>query len=345
MKTGYIISGIAHLLLILWLLFGGLILRDRDEPLLNVAEVSIVSAEEFAALSAQPQPEAPSLAPEITAAPPPRPAPPVPEPEPEPEPEPIPEPPAVPPTPEAVPDDQPTPPEADRVAPEPAPAPEPEAVPGPEVIDDTTPADTPTDQPVEELPPTAPEEATTEIVTEAETPSSAPVTSIRPQARPDRPRPPVETAEPAPQPDPEPAPDLTDAIDSAVDDALADILNDTATPAPDPSPVPSGPPLTRGEKDGLRVAVSQCWNLGSSSTDAMATTVVVLVSMSRGGQPDAIRLVSSDGPNQTAINTAFEAARRAIIRCGANGYNLPSDKYEQWREIEMTFNPENMRIK
>jgi hypothetical protein len=138
---------------------------------------------------------------------------------------------------------------------------------------------------------------------------------------------------------------LTDAIDSAVDDALADILNDTATPTPPSPQVPSGPPLTRGEKEGLRVAVSQCWNLGSASTDAMATTVVVLVSMSRGGQPDGIRLLSSDGPNQTATNIAFEAARRAVIRCGANGYNLPSDKYDQWREIEMTFNPENMRIK
>ena len=40
-----------------------------------------------------------------------------------------------------------------------------------------------------------------------------------------------------------------------------------------------------------------------------------------------------------------EAARRAIIRCGASGYNLPVEKYDQWRDIEMTFNPERMRIK
>jgi hypothetical protein len=24
---------------------------------------------------------------------------------------------------------------------------------------------------------------------------------------------------------------------------------------------------------------------------------------------------------------------------------LPSEKYEQWREIELTFNPENMRLR
>ena len=41
----------------------------------------------------------------------------------------------------------------------------------------------------------------------------------------------------------------------------------------------------------------------------------------------------------------YEAARRAIIRCGAKGFQLPPEKYEQWRNIEMEFNPERMRIK
>ena len=42
---------------------------------------------------------------------------------------------------------------------------------------------------------------------------------------------------------------------------------------------------------------------------------------------------------------AFEAARRAIIRCGAQGFDLPREKYDHWRDIEMVFNPEKMRIK
>ena len=42
---------------------------------------------------------------------------------------------------------------------------------------------------------------------------------------------------------------------------------------------------------------------------------------------------------------AYEAARRAILRCGAKGYDLPADKYAQWQDIEITFNPERMRIK
>ena len=42
---------------------------------------------------------------------------------------------------------------------------------------------------------------------------------------------------------------------------------------------------------------------------------------------------------------AFEAARRAIIRCGSRGFPLPAEKYDQWREVEMVFNPEGMRMK
>ena len=42
---------------------------------------------------------------------------------------------------------------------------------------------------------------------------------------------------------------------------------------------------------------------------------------------------------------AFQAARRAILRCQETGYSLPPDKYEQWKTIEMTFNPEQMRLR
>lgn len=341
MRTGYIISGIAHGLLMLWLLFGGLLMRSPDEPLLAVADVSIISGEEFAALTAQAARPAAPPPPEPTPAPPPPrpPAPPAPEPEP-PAPEPEPEPPA--------PEPEVTPPPADRVTNEVVEAPEEPLPVGPELVEQSTPSETAEPEaPVEELPAQAPEASTTEIVTEAEEPSSAPTASIRPRARPAAPPPPAETAR-APEPAPEPAPPAADAIesavneaiDSAVSDALADVLGDVAA-----TPGPSGPPLTSGERDGLRVAVSQCWNLGSASTDAMSTTVVILVQMSRDGRPEGIELVSSNGPNQTATNIAYEAARRAVIRCGTRGFGLPAEKYDQWREIEMTFDPTSMRIR
>lgn len=348
MKLGYYISGIGHGLLIFWLLFGGLFTSSRDTPPAPVADVSILSEEDFAALTAPPEgtPE-PEPAPEEDAeeapVPPARPEPePAPDPEPELEPLPDPEPPAPDPAApaETAPDEDTTPPEAPRVADEVIQPPDDPAETAPEAVEEAAPSPEPTETPVEEQDAAQPEAQTTEIVTEAETPTSAPTASLRPRARPERPDP-VETAEPEPTPDPAPE---SEADNDPVADAIADAL-DTPDPGAGETQAPLGPPITSAERDGLRVAVSQCWNLGSASTDAMATTVVVMVRMAPDGRPQGVDLVSSNGPNQSATQTAFQAARRAIIRCGANGYNLPSDKYEQWREIEMTFNPENMRLR
>jgi hypothetical protein len=368
LTTGWYISGAAHLALILFLMLGGLFTRDRF-PEMTVAEVSIVTEAEYAALvlrapapeinDAIPSPEAPepdAAAPELptTDA-----APVVARPEPA---ETPPEPEAVPEAPELVVPDadvtteapviapptvedgntvapQSTPAPAPRVAPDPTPPPPVESETAPEVVEQTTPDAAPDAPVVEEQEQAAPEAATTRIITEADTPDeSAPVESIRPRSRPPRP---VRTAEPAAEPQEQQPP----AQENAVEDAVAAALADANRPAA--AATPSGPPMTDGEKDALRVAVQQCWNVGSLSTDALSTTVVVAVSMSPDGRPDtgSIRMLSFEGGAEAAAQQAYEAARRAIIRCGANGFALPPEKYDQWRDIEMVFNPERMRIR
>jgi biopolymer transport protein ExbD len=233
-----------------------------------------------------------------------------------------------------------TPPPAPRVAPEPTPVPPVEAERAPQVVEQTAPEPAPEAPVVEEQPQAAPEAATTRIITEADRPvETAPVESIRPRARPPRP---VRTAEPAPE---TPRETPTPPRDDAVRDAVAAALSDTNRPAA--AAAPSGPPMTDGEKDGLRIAVQQCWNTGALSTDALRTTVTVAVSMARDGRPEvgSIRMLGFEGGSQASAQQAYEAARRAIIRCGANGFNLPVEKYDHWRDIEMVFNPERMRIR
>ncbi len=239
--------------------------------------------------------------------------------------------------------DRPVPEAVERVAPEAVAQPDPEALPVP-VEQEVVAPDASGETVQEPAQATAPEAAATEIVTEAEKPAAAPERSIRPPAR--RPEAPVRTAQPAPQPDPTPsetppapAPSTSDAVNSA----LAEALSGSAQNAP----VPQGPPLSAGEKESLRVAVSSCWNVGSLSTDALGVTVVVTVQMSQDGKPvvPSIRMASYSGGSESAARQAFEAARRAIVRCGARGYDLPVEKYGQWRDIEMTFNPERMRVK
>lgn len=372
MNTGQIISGAGHLGLIAWAVLGG---AFQSEPLpFEVTEVTAISAEEYAALTAPeqspeavanvdtPEPpqagEAPGLTseadtapetsqPEAAETPPPDDAPEIVEPSP-PEAEVSDEPPVLDPpqqdTAALVPEPRPEPEprEAPRVAPEPVAPPEPDVQ-----IDDVDQQETAPDEaaePVEEeQEQTAREEASTEIVTEAEKlAEAAPSVSKRPQARPTRTEP-----EPAPEPEPQTERAETPSVDdSAVDDAVAAALGEAGADTQADS-APQGPPLTAGEKDALRVAVQQCWNVGSLSTEALGTTVVVAVNMTEDARPvvSSIRMLSHSGGSASAAEQAFEAARRAIIRCGSNGYNLPPEKYDRWRDIEMTFNPENMRIK
>ena len=229
-----------------------------------------------------------------------------------------------------------------RVAPEPEDAPDPETRPDQlerEAVQQAETGETVADP--EEA--TAPEEATSEIVTEAEKPSAAPKNSLRPPPRrPTRPR-----AEAVEGSDPQaetPTPAVEESnTPTGVEDALAEALGQSV----ETQPLLSGPPLSVGEKEALRVAVQQCWNLGSLSSLALEPTVVVAVSLTQDGKPvlSSIRLVASEGGTNASAKQAFEAARRAVIRCGARGFQLPNDKYDQWKDIEMTFNPERMRIK
>jgi hypothetical protein len=191
------------------------------------------------------------------------------------------------------------------------------------------------DTPVEEQAETAPEESTTEIVTEAEEPSGGPlgpIASVRPTARPQRPEP----------DDPPAAEEEADPIADAVAAAVAEAVETPAAPAE-----PVGPPLSAAQRDGFRLAVAGCWNVGSLSNAAQATTVVVGFDMNRDGRPVAgsLQLVSYNGTSQAAAQQAYEAARRAILRCGTNGYDLPVESYERWQQVELVFNPEGMRLR
>ncbi len=362
MNTGQIISGAGHLGLIFWALLGGLF---SPEPLpVETTDVSMISGEEFAALMAAEQspdavaiietPEppriedaAPDLAstaddtpdlsqPDTTQETPPDDAPDVSR--------------ITPPDVAEVSDEAPqlTPPNEEvavmvpeiserprerptnRVAPIPVAPSEPDVriddVAQPEVAPDEA-AETPQDVTEE----TAQEEANTRIVTEADS-LEPPSSSLRPRSRP--------TRRPEPVEEPQETQTASDTPDSTVNAALQEAL---ATP----TSAPGGPPMTRGEKDAMRLAVQRCWNVGALSSEALNTTVVVAVSMTKDGKPisGSIQQLSASGGSGAATKQAYEAARRAIIRCGATGYDLPRDKYDRWRNIEITFNPEKMRIK
>ena len=193
------------------------------------------------------------------------------------------------------------------------------------------------DTPQDQQEATAPEEATTEIVTEA---TAAPTASSRPPGkRPAAPAPQVAEA-PAETTQQPASTNDTPVSDTDVNDALREALGETTQ-------APSGPPLSGSEKESLRVAVSQCWNVGALSTDALQTVIVVSVNMSPDGTPIAasMNMINFSGGSDASAQRVYQQARSAIVRCGAKGFRLPQEKYSQWQTIEMTFDPRKMGSK
>jgi hypothetical protein len=210
-------------------------------------------------------------------------------------------------------------------------------------------------------PAAAPEAATTQIITEATQTDrdggGAPATSPRPQPRPARPAPvqqaaapptpaPTNAEPPTPQPTPQPAePELPDDLLASIAEAAAEVAGETARAGLTDRGAAAGA-LGAGEADALRRAVQGCWNVGALSTEAMATTVTVAFAIGRDRRPTGdMRLADWSGGSQAAAQQAFEAARRAILRCGSDGFPLDPEAYDIWRDVEMTFNPESMRIR
>lgn len=363
MHIGHYISGAAHAGVIGWALLGGAF-RD-DPPPFEVSGVSIVTTEQFeAALAAEraPQPEvevtepqsptqseeAPNLSSQADDALPLE----TPDSAEQSEPDTTPTPPDDVPAPVDITDEAPTmttPAEemavliprdttrpmvrpTDRVAPEPVAQPEPDTAVDDVVKEATTPDDSVSEAVQEPEEATAPEAASTEIVTEAkEQIALAPKASIRPVLRPAS-RPTTPAAQPQTSTD---EPSATSSTDAAVAEALAE----TAA-------APSGPPLSQGDKDAMRVSVQKCWvvDVGSQASNV---TVTVGFSLDRDGKVlrNVVELLSSEGGDTKAVDVAYQSARRAILRCQKGGYKLPIEKYDHWRDIEITFNPEKMRLK
>ena len=367
---GTIFSGVGHVGLIVWLIAGW---GFNAEPLrIETMDISVISGEEFDQMRARAtpvpgtaNPEAP-IPPQIDDASPPPPPPaeepaqtaPAPEPVTPPTSEvPPPPPPAAPqtdvadappeapappiappPTPDVAVSDTPTPPQAPTVASTISQPPPQDAQVDDVVRDAVVPDNSAAAEVVaQEQDATAPEETTTQIVIE----DLAPKTSVRPAIRPTRPAPvpasEVQTAqeEPAPAPAAEPVVPQED-VAAALEAALAS----TAAPA-----IAAGPPMTGSERDSFRLAVNRCWNVDPGSV-AARVTVEVVFNLDRDGsvRGNDVRLLSSQG-DSSAVGTAFEAARRAILRCQSGGYQLPAEKYDQWQEVVITFDPSGMRLR
>lgn len=177
-----------------------------------------------------------------------------------------------------------------------------------------------------------------ELVAEVPTPEvSAPLVSARPQARPDIPQPVAEPVRTVEAPTPQPTQPATQPAETAVENA----------PERTATAIPQGSPLTSGEIGNFTSAISSKWNVGrvAGLEGGDQLVVTVGITLDRNGRVVGdVRPIQPRSPDG-AYGLAFSVARSAIIQASnAGAIILPPDKFGQWQEIEITFDPSKTTV-
>ena len=97
------------------------------------------------------------------------------------------------------------------------------------------------------------------------------------------------------------------------------------------------------EPSSFGVEVKKCWVVDIASP-AANVTVKLGFQLKADGKVKAgsIRLLEHNAEKNSWAKTAFQAARRAIIRCQKGGFNIP-EGFDTSTQLTLEFNPETMR--
>ena len=119
----------------------------------------------------------------------------------------------------------------------------------------------------------------------------------------------------------------------------------TAPPSSQPK-APLGAQLTASELDALREQVRQqlmpCWNIPAGARDAKDLEVRVRASVSPDGTVREATIVDQGGLSDPLVRAAAESARRTFFNPRCTPLRLPTDKYEVWKDLVVSFNPKDI---
>ena len=99
--------------------------------------------------------------------------------------------------------------------------------------------------------------------------------------------------------------------------------------------------MTLSEIDVLRVQIQKCWTIPAGIRNAEKRIIRVQLGLSREGNIILGPIVvNRAGLGNRYFRIAAESVLRAIRRC--QPFEMPLDKYHEWRELELNFDPQNM---
>jgi hypothetical protein len=211
----------------------------------------------------------------------------------------------------------------------------------------------PKKEPPKPEPPKPPPPAKAEVKPPSEKP---------PEPKKPEPPKPEEKPEPTPLPKPKPKPPEPKKAEPPKADPLASVLKNVSKLKPQEKPLEEAPPqkepapaqpspqvpvtadrLTSSEEDALRRQLAQCWNvpIGARDVEKIAVDIYISVNPDRTVK-EAVVVDQARMNTDPFFRTIAESALRALYNPRCSPLALPPEKYQEWQDTLITFNPKDM---
>ena len=104
-----------------------------------------------------------------------------------------------------------------------------------------------------------------------------------------------------------------------------------------------GSSLTMSERDSVRRQIEPCWNVPAGARDAENLVVDIRLRLNADGTVIRAELVDgARAAGDTFFRAAAESALRAVLNPRCSPLRLPPNKYEEWKNMVLSFNPRDM---
>jgi outer membrane biosynthesis protein TonB len=129
------------------------------------------------------------------------------------------------------------------------------------------------------------------------------------------------------------------SLSSLLDSAVADSLNSNSGAKAETV----GETLTATQIDLVRQTIRKCWHFPAGLQNAEDLVVDIKMELNQAGNVTKAEIIDKTRmENDSAFRIAAENAQRAVLDPNCNPLPLPPEKYNEWKELELSFNPKEM---
>ena len=129
------------------------------------------------------------------------------------------------------------------------------------------------------------------------------------------------------------------SFDSLLDGAIADGDNENSGIKAEEV----GEVLTATQIDLIRQTIRKCWHFPAGLRNAEDLIVDIRMELDQEGTVKKAEIVDNGRMNSDPdFRTAAENAYRAVLDPNCNPLPLPKDRYDEWKDLELSFNPKEM---